>query len=91
MEEDAEIYYLGNERYPNEIELGYVCNFSFFKDLLPDGFNPSTVLGDVGRLFRGGMFKIMWLRDGEVISERIFSLPGPTNNEVVVSREMYLS
>jgi len=90
VEEDFEIYYLGNEHHPNEIERGYICNFSFFKNSLPGGLNPSTILGDVGRIFGGGTFQIVRLRDGEVISERIFSLPGPTKDEVAVMREVYM-
>ena len=90
IEDEFEIYFLGNEHHPNQIEHGYICNLSFFKDLLPDGPNPSTILGDVGRVFGGGTFKIVRLRDGEMILERIFSLPGPTKGEVAIMRELYM-
>lgn len=88
IDDEFEIYYLGNVHYPNEIDQGYICNFSFFEALIPGGLNPSTILVDVGKMFGGGTFKIMRLRDGEVISERIFDLPGPTKNDVVVMREI---
>jgi hypothetical protein len=90
VEEDFEIYYLGNELYPNELNRGYICNLSFFKDLFPDGLNPSTILGDVGRIFGGGSFKILRIRDREVISERIISVPGPSKDDVAIMREVYL-
>lgn len=90
IDDEFEIYFFGNEHHPNQIEHGYICNLSFFKDLLPGGVNPSTILGDVGRVFGGGTFKIVRLRDGEMISERIFSLPGPTKGEVAVMRELYM-
>jgi len=88
MEDEFEIYYLGNAGYPNGMEQGYICNFSFFGALLPGGLNPSTMLAYVGRMFGGGTFKILRVRDGEVISERIFALPGPTKNDVAVMREI---
>ena len=90
IEDEFEIYYLGNEEYPNGIGRGYVCNLGFFEALLPAGSNPSTILRDVGSMFGGGIFKILRVRDGEVISERIFSLPGPTKGDVAVMREMYM-
>jgi hypothetical protein len=90
VDEDLEIYYLGNELYPNELNRGYICNFSFFKDLFPRGFNPSTILGDVGRIFGGGTFKILRIREGEVISERMISVPGPTKDDVAIMREVYM-
>jgi helix-turn-helix protein len=90
VDEDFEIYYLGNDLYPNELDRGYICNLSFFKDLFPGGFNPSTILGDVGRIFGGGTFKILRIRDGEVISERIISVPGPTKDDVAIMREVYM-
>ncbi len=91
VDEDFEIYYLGNDLYPNELNRGYICNLSFFKDLLPGGSNPSTILGDVGRIFGGGTFKILRIRDGEVISERIISVPGPTKDDVAIMREVYMN
>ncbi len=90
VDEDFEIYYLGNDLYPKELNRGYICNLSFFKDLFPGGFNPSTILGDVGRIFGGGTFKILRIRDGEVISERIISVPGPTKDDVAIMREVYM-
>lgn len=90
IDDEFEIYFLGNEHHPNQIEQGYICNLNFFKDLLPDGPNPSTILGDVGRVFGGGTFKIVRLRDGEMILERIFSLPGPTKDEVAIMRQLYM-
>jgi hypothetical protein len=30
VDEDFEIYYLGNDLYPNELNRGYICNLSFF-------------------------------------------------------------
>lgn len=56
--------------------------------MLPAGFNPATILADVGRTFGGGTFKTLRVRDGEVISERVFTLPGPTKNDVVMMREV---
>ena len=70
------------------MDQGYICNFGFFEGLLPGGFNPSTILADVRRMFGGGTFKVLRVRDGEVISERIFALPGPTKNDVDVMREL---
>ena len=88
IHDEFEIYYLGDSDYPNEIDQGYICNFSFFEALIPSGFNASTILANVGKVFGGGAFKIMRLRDGEVIHERTFELPGPTKDEVVVMREI---
>jgi hypothetical protein len=90
IEDEFEIYYLGNANYPNGVDPGYICNFSFFEAMLPGGLNTSTMLADVGRMFGGGTFKIVRVRDGEVISERVFSLPGPTKNDVVMMREVNL-
>ena len=90
VEEDFEIYYLGNDLYPNGVNGGYICNLSFFKDLFPNGFNPSTILGDIGRIFGGGTFKILRICDGVVISERIISVPGPTKDDVAIMREVYM-
>jgi hypothetical protein len=88
IEDEFEIYYLGNAEYPSGMDQGYICNFSFFEAMLRGGFNPSTMLADIGRMFGGGTFKIVRVRDGEVISERIFALPGPTKNDVVMMREV---
>lgn len=88
--DEFEIYYLGNADYPSEVDRGYICNFNFFEAMLPGGFNVSTMLADVGRMFGGGTFKILRVRDGEVISERVFSLPGPTKNDVAMMREVNL-
>jgi hypothetical protein len=90
IEDEFEIYYLGNENYPNEVDPGYICNFSFFHALLPGGFNASTMLADAGKMFGGGTFKIVRVRDGGVISERVFSLPGPTKNDVEMMRGLNL-
>lgn len=87
-EDEFEVYYLGNTDYPSGMDQGYICNFGFFEALLPGGFNPSTILTNVGRMFGGGTFRVLRVRDGEVISERIFTLPGPTKNEVVIMREL---
>ncbi len=88
--ERGSLRFLRLRGYPNELNRGYICNLSFFKDLLPGGFNPSTILGDVGRIFGGGTFKILRIRDGEVISERIISVPGPTKDDVAIMREVYM-
>ena len=88
IKDEFEVYYLGNEENPNDIARGYICNFSFFESMLPAGFSPSTIMRDLGSLFGGGNFKILRVRDGEVISERTFSLPGPTKDEVRVMREV---
>jgi hypothetical protein len=90
IDDEFEIYYLGNEEHPNEMARGYVCNLSFFQALLPAGFNPSTILRDVGSTFGGGTFKVLRLRDGVVISERIFSVPGQTKIDVEMLREVYM-
>jgi hypothetical protein len=31
VDENCEIYFLGNDLYPNELDRGYICNLSFFK------------------------------------------------------------
>ncbi len=38
VDEDFEIYYLGNDLYPNELNRGYICNLSFFTRLFPGFF-----------------------------------------------------
>ncbi len=88
IDEDFEIYYLGNDRYPNNLEPGYICNLSFFVSLITVHVNPSLILTYVGTQFGGGSFKILRVRDAEVISERIVSLPGPTKDDVIVMRQL---
>ena len=89
VEEDFELYYLGNETHPNGIEPGYICNASCFGQMWK-GVTPSTILMYVGREFGGGVFRIVRIRDGEVVSERTVYLPGPTKNDVPISRELAL-
>ena len=90
VEEDFEIYFLGNEAHPNGIETGYICNASCFGQMWK-GVTPSTLLMYVAKDFGGGTFRIVRLRDGEVVSERVVYLPGPTKvDEVLMSREMAL-
>jgi hypothetical protein len=82
-DEEFEIYYLGNETHPNKIEAGYVCNASE----IWKGVTPSSILRFVGKQFGGGTFRIVRVRDGEVVSERTIYLPGNTKDEVVVTRD----
>ena len=89
VDEDFEIYYLGNEAHPNRIEPGYICNASFFRLMWKD-MTPSTILVYVGQQFGGGAFQIVRVRDGEVVSQRTVYLPGPTKDEVAITREMSL-
>jgi excisionase family DNA binding protein len=89
VEEDFEIYYLGNEAHPNGIEPGYICNASFLSQLRK-GMTPSTISMYVGQQFGGGSFRIVRIRDGEVVSERTVYLPGPTKDDVPNMREVAL-
>ncbi len=89
VDEDFEIYYLGNEAHPNGIEPGYICNASHFGQMWKD-MTPCTILVYVGQQFGGGKFRIVRVRDGEVVSERTVYLPGPTKDEVLISREVAL-
>lgn len=88
VDEDFELYFLGNEAHSNGIEPGYICNASCFGQTWK-GVTPSNLLIYVAGEFGGGTFRIVRVRDGEVVSERIVYLPGPTNkDEVLISREV---
>ena len=87
VEDEIEIYYLGNEAHPNGIEAGYICNASLFGQIWV-GMTPSSILKYLGQQFGGGAFRIVRVRDGVVVSERSVSLPGPTRDEVLIIREI---
>ena len=90
MDEDFEIYYEGNGAYPNELDRGFICNSSFF-DWIWQGSGFSSILINVAKEFGGGTFKLLRVRDGEVISMREVELPGPTNDfGVIAIREMLM-
>lgn len=88
IDEDFEIYYLGNDQYPNDFEAGYICNLSFFVCSITQDVRLSSILTYVGIQFGGGNFRLVRLRDFEVVSERLVSLPGPTKEAVLVMREI---
>jgi hypothetical protein len=90
VEEEFEIYYLGNQNHPNEMEAGYICNASYFGQTWK-GVTPSSILWYVGQQFGGGTFQIVRVRDGEVVSERTIYLPGPTKLDVIMHRETALN
>jgi hypothetical protein len=88
VDEDVEIYYLGNRQYPNNLETGYVCNFSMF-EYSHDPAALSSVAQCLLHEFGGGTFKIARVRDGFVVNERIIDLPGPTKQfDIDVNREV---
>lgn len=88
VEEELEIYYLGNEAYPNSIEAGYVCNASFFGRIWK-GVTPSSILMYVAGQFGGGVFRIVRVLDGQVVYERTIQVPGPTKEqEVLITRAL---
>jgi hypothetical protein len=89
VDEDFEIYYLGNEAHPNRIEPGYICNASLFSQMWK-GMTPSTILVYVGQEFGGGAFQIVRVRDGEIVSQRTVYLPGTTKDEVLINRQLAL-
>lgn len=90
VDEELEIYYLGNETYPNSIEAGYVCNASFFGRIWK-GVTPSSILMYVAGQFGGGVFRIVRVLDGQAVSERTIQVPGPTKEqEVLITREIAL-
>jgi excisionase family DNA binding protein len=88
IDEDFEIYYLGNENFPNEYQPGYICNLSFFVNMITSDVQRSLILNYVGIQFGGGNFRLVRVRDAEVVSERYVSLPGSTKGEVLMMREM---
>ena len=89
VDEELEIYYVGNEAYPNDIEAGYICNASFFRRTWK-GVTPSSILSYVASEFGGGVFRIVRVLDGDVVSERTIHVPGPTKDEVLITREIAL-
>lgn len=89
VDEEFEIYYLGNEDYPNNIEAGFICNASFFSRIWI-GMTPSSILTYVAGQFGGGEYRIVRVLDGEVVSERTIQVPGPTKDEVFVTRDVAL-
>ena len=89
LDEEFEIYYLGNGAYPNSIELGYICNASHFGSSWKD-VTPSSIFRRVAQQFGGGTFRVVRVLDGEVVTERTIQVPGPTEDEVVISREIAL-
>jgi excisionase family DNA binding protein len=88
-DEEFEIYYLGNEAHPNDIELGYICNASQFGQSWK-GVTPSSIFSYVAQQFGGGAFRIARVLDGNVVSERTVQVPGATKDEVLISREIAL-
>ena len=90
MDEDFEIYYQGNAAYPNELDRGYIANSSSF-GWTEQGSGFSSILMNVAKEFGGGTFKLLRVRDGQVISTRVVELPGPTNDlGVIAPREMLM-
>jgi len=89
VEEEFEIYYLGNDACPNDIEPGYICNASFFR-ITWKGLTPSSILMYAAREFGGGAFRIVRVLDGDIVSERTIHVPGPTKDEVPITREIAL-
>ncbi len=90
VDEDYEIYYVGNGAHPNKIEPGLICTGRYFGLQRNDG-GFSSVLLTVTREFGGGNFKILRVREGEIVLERLISLPGPTKEDnVLVTREVAL-
>jgi hypothetical protein len=88
VDEDTEIYYMGNRRYPNDLEAGYVCNLSFFQ-YSHDPAALSSVAQFLLHEFGGGTFRIARVRNGFVVNERIIDLPGPTKDlELTANREV---
>ena len=89
VDEEFEIYYLGNQDYPNNIEAGFICNASFFSRIWT-GMTPSSILTYVAGQFGGGEYRIVRVLDGEVVSERTIYVPGPTKDDVHIIREVTL-
>jgi hypothetical protein len=89
IDEEIEIYYLGNETHPNTIEPGYICSASHFR-MTWKGVTPSSILGYVAREFGGGNFQIVRVLDGTAVSERTIHVPGPTKDDVLMTREIAL-
>ena len=89
VDEEFEIYYLGNQEHPNDIEAGYICNASFFNRIWT-GMTPSSMLTYVASQFGGGVYRIVRVLDGEVVSERTIYVPGPTKDDVFITREITL-
>ncbi len=88
LEDEFELYYLGNESYPNALEPGYICNVSQIL-CLGHWAGPSSVLPFVGKVFGGGNYKVIRVRDGNVVSERPIELPGPTREDgIVMARDL---
>ena len=86
-EDEFEIYYVRNDRYPNDLEPGYICNVSHIRRL-GHWNGPSCILPFVAEIFGGGTFVIRRVRDGAVVQQREITVPGPTEeDEVVVSRD----
>jgi excisionase family DNA binding protein len=90
IDEDFEIYYLGNDSFPNDFEPGYICNLSFFVRSITSNVQISSILAYVGIQFGGGNFRLVRIRGAEIVSERFVSLPGSTKQDVLVIREVAL-
>lgn len=90
IDEEFEIYYLGNPSYSNDLDLGFICNVSHIEQI-GHWNGPSGLVQFVGQFFGGGTYKVRRVRDGNVVSERVIELPGPTkDDQVSIFRESAL-
>ncbi len=90
VKEEFELYYLGNESYPNALEPGFICNVSQIP-CLGRWEGPSYILPFIGQVFGGGIYKMVRVRDGNVVSERTIELPGPTKEDQIgMPRDIFL-
>lgn len=88
VDEDIEIYYEGNNAYPNGLEPGFVCTMSFLA-CAHNGGGISSMAQFLLHEFGGGTFRIARVRDGFVLNERVIELPGTTKDlAVIASREI---
>jgi excisionase family DNA binding protein len=65
-EDEFEIYYVRNDRYPNHLEPGYICNVSHIR-LLGYWDGPSSTVPFLAQIFGGGVFVVRRVRDGVVV------------------------
>ncbi len=84
VDEDFEIYYLGNHDYPNNLDVGFVCNFSYLESA-PSDTPRSSIAQFLAHEFGGGVFRIVRVREGFEVNERTIEITGETDDLAVIA------